>query len=246
MTLGQDIYQLIHNMIDTTVYSSAAGPDVDNYAKIIYQDPGLIAAIDNAIEKMQVTGIGGKESAIGGDGEFENALAELVNDDFNAIADDAMSDQEYSKFAENRAKSKPFLDPIGESQAVGLAKSGLGAAQRPFSLGVSAISMMPHAALLLLAVSLAPLIISELKRPGSTLDVRWRRIMQDEYNALMARQDQWNAQIGVRQVYVVSHDQFLIGNGAAMSESNLRRVRESDQRIADRIEFTDHAREFFK
>ena len=110
----------------------------------------------------------------------------------------------------------------------------------------SLISSMPHAALVLLAIALAPLIVDQLKSPGSMLDVRWRRIMQEEFIALMGRQDQWNAQIGVRQVYVASHDQFLVGNGAAMSESNLRRVRESDDRIADRLEFTDHAKEFFK
>ena len=247
MTLGQDIYQMVHDMIDTTVYSSAAGPNVDNYAKVIYQDPGLITAIDESLKQMGYAGDPGesKPQAIGGDGDFENALADLINEDFNDLADDAMSDKEYAKFAENRAKQKPFLEPVGEAQAVSLARSGIKAAQNPISLGVSAISMIPHAALVLLAISLAPLIIDQLKSPGSMLDVRWRRIMQEEYNALMSRQDQWNAQIGVRQVYVASHDQFLIGNGAALSESNLRRVRESDQRIADRLEFTDHAVEFF-
>ncbi len=246
MTVGEDIYQLIHDTINTTVYSSAAGPDVDNEAKIIYQDPGLINAIDEAINKMEVKGIGGKEAATGGGGEFEYALAELINDDFNAIAEDAMTDQEYSIFAESKAKLKPMLAPISEAQGVSLAKSGIRAATNPASLAISAISALPHAALVLLAISLAPMIIDQLKSPGSMLDVRWKRIMADEYNALMSRQDQWNAQIGLRQVYVTSHDQFLIGNGAALSESNLRRVRESDQRIADRIEFVDHAKEFFR
>jgi len=250
MTLGQDIFQMVYDMIDTTVYSSAAGPEVDNRAKIIYQDPGLITAIDEALKQLQSTGELGPgvsgEAATGGGGEFENALAEMVNNDWMGAAELSMTDEEYSAWMESDAKKEPFLGKPNEAQAVGMVKSGVSGAMNPVSLGVSAISLIPHAALVLLAISLAPLIIDQLKSPGSMLDVRWRRVMQEEFNALMSRQEQWNAQIGVRQVYVASHDQFLIGNGAALSESNLRRVRESDQRIADRLEFTDHAKEFFK
>lgn len=75
-------------------------------------------------------------------------------------------------------------------------------------------------------------------------DVRFRRIMTDEFNAFMERQEQWNAQIGLRNVYVQSHSGFLIQNGAAQTESTLRQVRESVQRVAP-MDFTDHAKELF-
>jgi hypothetical protein len=235
-------------MIDTTIYSSAAGPDVDNWAKLIYQDPGLISAIDDTVNRLdsETTLTGGDERTIGGGGDFENALAEMVNSDWMGSAENSMSDEEYLSWMENSSKKEPMLDSIGEAQASSLTKTTISVARNPMTIVAPLMGMLPHAALILLAASLAPLIIDEMKKPGSMLDVRWRRIMQEEFNAIMGRQDQWNAQIGVRQVYVASHDQFLIGNGAAMSESNLRRVRESDDRIADRIEFTDHALEFFR
>ncbi len=241
MTLGDVVSQMVTDMINTTVYSSAAGPDVDNYAKIIYQDPGLIAAIDAAFEKLSIP-IEGDEKTTGGGGEFENALAEMIDGDWLGPAEDSMSDEEYASYMANDAKKTPILS---EAQGAGLVKSALSVAKTPMSVVAPLMGILPHAALVLLALSLAPMIVDELKKPGSMLDVRWRRIMGNEFNALMERQAQWNAQMGIRQVYAVSHDQFLIGNGAALSESNLRQVRESDQRIAERISFTDHAKEFF-
>ena len=245
MTLGDVVSQLVTDMINTTVYSSAAGPDVDNRAKIIYQDPGLIAAIDTEFEKISMP-VEGEEKAVGGDGEFENALAEMIDSDWLGAAEDSMSDDEYASYMTNDAKKTPILEPISEAQGAGLTKSALAVAKSPMSVIAPLMGILPHAALVLLALSLAPMIVDELKKPGSMLDVRWRRIMGNEFNALMERQAQWNAQIGIRQVYAVAHDQFLIGNGAAFSESNLRQVRESDQRIAERIDFTDHAKEFFR
>lgn len=241
MTLGDAVYQLVHDMIDTTIYSSAAGPDVDNYAKVIYQDPGLAQLIDVELQKLIPPT---NQKATGGNGEFEDSLANEINDANNDEAELAMTDEEYANFMGNKTKDTVGL--LGESQATSIVKQGVGIAKNPLMAIAPMISMMPHAALVLLAISLAPLIIDQLKSPGSALDIRWRRIMFEEFNAFMSRQDQWNAQIGLRQVYVQSSDGFMIGNGAAFSESNLRRVRESDQRIADRLEFTDHAKEFFK
>lgn len=247
MTLGEQVYDLVYQMINETVYSSAAGPNVNNYAKIIYQDPGLISAIDTEFEKAGVVGVAESVAeATGGSGEFENALAEMVDNDWMGAAEDQMSDKEYASWMESETKKTPKMGLNIEENSASLISAGLSGAKNPVGLGMSAVAMIPHAALVMLAIAITPLIIDQLKSPGSMLDIRWRRIMELEFNALMSRQDQWNAQIGVRQVYVASHDQFLIGNGAALSESNLRRVRESDQRIADRLEFTDHALELFR
>lgn len=241
MTLGEAVYQMIHDMINTTVYSSAAGPDVDNYAKLIYQDPGLIQIIDTEIQRVTPDP---NQEATGGDGEYEDILADEINNSFNDEAELAMSDKEYENFMSQKIPS--YFEQVSEKGGAGLVKNALSGAQSPMAMVAPLMGILPRAALVLLAISLAPLIISEFKKPGSTLDVRWRRIMELEFNAMMSRQDQWNAQIGIRQVYVQSFDGFLVGNGAAFTESNLRQVRESDQRIADRLDFTDHAKEFFR
>ena len=121
------------------------------------------------------------------------------------------------------------------------------AAQNPLGSIGTISRFIPHAALVMLAIALAPLIVKELKKPGSALDIRWKRIMQDEFNAFLSRQDQWDTKLGLRIVRVQSKAGFLVTNGSAMTESGLKQVREGGtdgDRLA-LIEMADHSRELF-
>jgi hypothetical protein len=229
-------------MIFTTQYSSAAGPDVRNIALELDPDPGLISAVDNAIKNLKVA-TGQKNKKEGGDAEYESMLAGLINDDFWNEAESAMTAEELEDYEKSQNKRNIDFGKI-ESEGINQAGQAIAFAKNPMSIVAPLMGMLPHTALIALAVSLIPLIIDELKKPGSMYDVRFRRIMTDEFNAFMERQEQWNAQIGLRNVYVQSHSGFLIQNGAAQTESTLRQVRESVQRVAP-MDFTDHAKELF-
>jgi len=79
------------------------------------------------------------------------------------------------------------------------------------------------------------------------LDIRFRRMMADEFNAFLERQDQWDTMLGLRQTIVQSKAGFLMESGAAMTETNLRQRREGGvdgNRIA-LIDMTDHSKELF-
>lgn len=137
---------------------------------------------------------------------------------------------------------------LTESGAANMTRKGLNIAQHPEAMVGMGISYLPHAALVALAIALVPLIIKELKKPGSALDIRFRRIMIDEFNAFLGRQDQWDTKLGLREVRVQSSAGFLIMNGSAMTENNLRQVREGGtdgDRLA-LIGMTDHAKELFR
>lgn len=58
------------------------------------------------------------------------------------------------------------------------------------------------------------------------MDVRWKRMMQDEFNAFLDRQDQMNTFLGYRQVIVQSRAGFLAHSSGAGTYDTVRDLRE--------------------
>jgi hypothetical protein len=237
-TVGEAVRKMIEDAMYGALLDSPRFSDYKIY-QVSVPSTGVEEAIDKAVANA-VKGAGGKSKTEGGDGEFENILANIINDDNNAYSDAELTEDELANLGDNT----PSLMP-SEEGAVGAVKGTIGLAQNPMSIVAPLMGMLPHAALIALAISLVPLMIDELKKPGSMMDVRFKRLMTDEFNAFLDRQSQWEAQIGLRNVYVQSHNGFLMANGAAHSESNLRRVRENIDRTAQ-IDFVDHAKELFR
>lgn len=110
-------------------------------------------------------------------------------------------------------------------------------------MAMGGLAFLPHAAIVAVAVAMAPIIMEELTRPGGVLDIRFRRYLEDEYNAGLDRQTQRNTQIGLRQVIIQSRAGFIQANGVA-NENTLRTLKEggfNGQRVID-IDFISHAR----
>lgn len=141
----------------------------------------------------------------------------------------------------------PEDDTLNQSAVAGAVSRGYSSSRNPLGVGSTLLGMLPHTALVALAIQLTPLIIDQLKSPGNYLDVRWKRIMMDEFNAMLERQDQWDTMIGLRQTIVQSKAGFLMESGAAMTENNLRQRREGgvDGNRLALIDFTDHSKEMF-
>lgn len=119
--------------------------------------------------------------------------------------------------------------PIGslDSQAASTISKGIGIAQNPAGIATELTSKIPHTALVLLAVSLTPMIIDELTRPGGIMDIRFRRKIENEWNGFLDRQTQKNTQIGLRSMIVQSSSGFTQINGAG--SANAQRIAKNTQ-----------------
>lgn len=113
-----------------------------------------------------------------------------------------------------------------ESGAIGAVRTGTGVAQNPASSIGLLLRFIPHVALVTLVLSMIPIIIKELKRPGSIMDVRWKRMMTEEFNAFLDRQDQMNTFLGYRQVIVQSRAGFIANSSGAGTYDTVRDKRE--------------------
>ena len=148
--------------------------------------------------------------------------------------------EEVSKVSVTKKKKKGF----GEQQAVSLASKALRGAQNPAtSLVEMGLRYLPHAALIAFAISLAPFIFDILIAPGGLFDVRFKRIVDDEINAFLARQTQKDTEFGYRQVIIQSKLGFTAPNGVN-NYNTVRGIREGglNQERLDRFGMVDHTK----
>ncbi len=176
-------------------------------------------------------------------------FADVIRQEVQRIMDE-------NKQTENVEKSQKDIGTDTEQQGTGkeaklksTVLKGIGMAQNPMGAitGVLSKVPIPHVALVALAMSLIPLIISVLTKDGSALDLRWKRLMQKEENSFLDRQTQRNTQIGLRQVIVQSRAGFIQTNGAGGSEDNIRQIREGgvDGNRLARTGLVDHSKGLF-
>lgn len=171
---------------------------------------------------------------------------QILTNEIQHIVDDSVKNLNGSGGVDDPIAKGLFGKGLSEGEAIGMARKTLSIVQNPASLVATGLQFLPHAALVALALSLIPIILDQLTRAGGPLDLRWKRIMQNEFNAFLDRQTQHNTQIGLRQVIVQSKAGFLSMNGAA-NENTLRQIREggiNKDRLAN-IDVKDHARGLF-
>jgi len=118
--------------------------------------------------------------------------------------------------------------------------------KNPGSLVAKGLKFLPHAAAVLFAIQISKYVFAEITKAGGSMDLRWRRQMDDEFNAFLDRQTQRNTQIGNRQVVIQSAAGFIQMNGAA-NENTLRQIRDGgvDGTRLARVDLTDHAKGLF-
>lgn len=169
---------------------------------------------------------------------IREAVANIVNDPDSAenLAEDLLNAEEKT------GKKKGNL----ESQTVSGIRKGLGVAQNPANIVSIGLPLLPHAVLVTFAIMLAPLIFTVLTKPGGPLDLRWRRIIDDEINAFLSRQTQRDTEMGVRQVIIQSKTGFTAVNGFN-NYNTVKGIREGgvNQEQLSRIGKVDHSKGVF-
>jgi len=133
------------------------------------------------------------------------------------------------------------------SQGVGVARSALSKFQNPEGLVAEGLQFLPHAAVVSFALVLIPIIINELTKPGGPFDLRWKRQMEKEFNALMDRQTAYDLNIGERGLIVQTRQGFINNLGRAGNANTLRQIREGgvNRLHLNEIDYTDHAQGLF-
>jgi len=182
--------------------------------------------IENALMTMHISSAGGDSPKINyvRDVDLNPAdFDQIIRDEVERIINERM---EETKTKETGIEKEAGTSGGIESGAVGAVRQGVGLAQNPATGIGMLLRFIPHVALITLALSLIPIIIKELKRPGSMMDVRWKRMMQDEFNAFLDRQDQMNTFLGYRQVIVQSRAGFLAHSSGAGTYDTVRDLRE--------------------
>ncbi len=152
------------------------------------------------------------------------------------------------QMAEFREDPKKQSSPEGSStpELQGPALEAFQAIKNPGGLVAKGLKVLPHAAAVLFAIQISKYVFEEITKAGGAMDLRWRRQMENEFNAFLDRQTQRNTQIGTRQVVIQSAAGFIQMNGAA-NENTLRQIRNGGvdgTRIA-RVGFVDHAMGLF-
>ncbi len=186
----------------------------------------------NTVKDVRASGLGS---------DFDYALQEAITE---TVAEIAKVNPDL--FGGGTAKTdKKITDKKGtkERQAARLVRQGVSIADNPAILVAEGIRYLPHATLVLLAVSLAPLIFDILTKPGGPLDLRFKRIIDDEINGFLSRQTQKDTEFGVRQVIIQSKTGFTATNGVN-NYNTVRGIREGgiNKDLFDRIGRIEHTK----
>lgn len=218
----------IHSIIQQMILSSMRG------AKITSANPSHT----NTVKEIDVGGI-----EIGSDEEFKEAIIELIGDVIteSESAQDLAQDLLYSEEKDSKKKGTK------EATASAVTKKVIGKAKNPASMIGDLLTMLPHAKLVLLAVALAPIIFTIMTQPGGPLDLRFKRIIEDEFNAFLSRQTQKDTEFGIRQVIIQSKIGFTATNGKN-NYNTVRGIREGgiDKERLDKVGMVDHTRGVFE
>jgi hypothetical protein len=139
-----------------------------------------------------------------------------------------------SKESKEKSKEKQVSGKVGEVISI---------ANNPVALVGKALPLLPHAALVALALAMAPLIVDILTKPGGPLDVRFKRILEDEFNSFLSRQTQKDTSMGTRQVIVQSKVGFTAENGVN-NYNTQKGIREGGTNLEreSRINMKDHSK----
>ncbi len=220
-SLQSIIYQMVLSMLREAQFTSANPTHINKFK-------GLTS---------------GPASDIGTDEEFAQAFAEIVRKE---LADLGLEESEEDLSQDLLDFEQKKTGGISESQKVGLASKGLSTAQNPVNIVSQGLAFLPHAVLISFAISLAPFIFQQLTRPGGPLDLRWKRMIDEEVNAFLSRQTQKDTELGFRQVIIQSKIGFTASNGVN-NYNSIRGLREGgiDKERLDRIGMIDHSKGLF-
>lgn len=216
MTVGDILMQEVISLLKNDTIISSASQNKTNRV-IDIQYGGLNSSFDQALEALIIDLIG-KHGATSGSTAVGSSSSSAVS------------------------KNKKGL----ESKIISTAQKSASVVQNPAVLVEMGLRLLPHAAVILFALKIIPLIFQELTKAGGPYDLRFKRIIDDEINAFLSRQTQKDTEMGVRPVIIQSKTGFTATNGVN-NYNTVRGIREGgiNKERLDRIGMVDHSKGVF-
>jgi len=219
--------------------------------------PTGAADIESVIKQMLESYLKGLQiSSSGGDSPKTNTVTSLPEiSGFADVFDNAIRSSVLRHMEDNgllggvpgeNVSSLSATAPPDTTSLLGTARSTVSASANPASIVSQGLSLLPHAALVSFAVSLIPILIEELTRPGGAFDLRFKRIIENEYNALQNRQTQFDIAIGERGTIFQARAGFLNTQGQSSNTNSLKLIREGgiNKNFLTETDYVDHSKGF--
>ena len=192
----------------------------------------FIQLLTQAILQSQITSAGGDSPKINrvlymdiNAADFESVIEAEIRALIDAHIDDmqATGGLPGAGAGGGGARQQREGEGFSEAEAVGFGRQAVSTLRDPTTLVSEGLSNLPHAIAISFALSLIPIIINELTKPGGPWDLRFKRMVEKEFNGLMDRQTQYDIRIGERSIIVQSRAGFINANGAASNTTPQRR-----------------------
>ena len=205
--------------------------------------------IEQTLSTAEITSAGGDSPKINTIRSFD-----IPSTDFSDLLDQAIRTavirhMEEGGMLEGVGVGEDKEDPAGltASQATRLGGSAMSFLQNPESLVSAGITKLPQAVLITFAISMIPIIINDLTKPGGPFDLRFKRIMEKEFNSLMDRQSAYDYSIGERGLIIQSRAGSLNRNTGGVNANTLRILREGgiDKNKMLSLDYEDRSKGLF-
>lgn len=201
--------------------------------------------IEQYLTGLQITSAGGDSPKI-------NEVAYLPEvSGFGDVIDAAIRDAIIQHMEENTG-SGPAVPKdeagLSEGQALSLGRGALSKLQSPQSIVMEGLQYLPQATIIGFAVSLLPTIINELTRPGGPFDLRFKRAVEEEYNAIEERKYIYDIGVGQKGLRFQLQAGFMShGQSGALSTNTQRLIRDGgiDRSLQGQIGYIDYAEGLF-
>lgn len=188
--------------------------------------------------------------------DYKIEAVDITTADFADIIDEAiqvsvirhMEDQGIIAGGGTAGDILPSEGGLTESQAVSLGRGAVSRLQNPQQLVSEGLQFLPHATLVGFVITLMPIIINELTKPGGPFDLRFKRRVAEEFNALQDRQTIYDLRIGRRGLIIQAGGGFINrGQNGATSTNTLRMIRDGgiNKEYLNQIDYQDHAQGLF-
>lgn len=205
--------------------------------------------IQQALQGLITTSAGGdspKTNTVVDIGEI-TGFEEILDNAITSIVLRNMEDREITAGGQgNDISTGGNAGSPGVGSLLGGAKQTAALANNPVGLVSAGLALLPHAVLVSFVVSMIPLIINELTKPGGVFDLRFKRLVEKEFNALQSRQTSYDIAIGERGTIFQNRAGFLNKQGASSNTNSLKIIREGgiNKNFLTETDYVDHSMGF--
>ncbi|MDH3833827.1 MAG: hypothetical protein OES34_06665 [Nitrosopumilus sp.] len=214
------------------------------------------AEVESVLRQIVESYLNGMEvSSSGGDSPKTNRVTFLPEvSGFGSIIDAAIQSAVIEHMEDNgggdsQAAALPRDEQAaGTGAALSIGRGALSRFNNPASIVQEGLQFLPQAAIVAFAISIIPTIINELIRPGGPFDLRFKRRVEEEYNAIEERKYLYDINVGQKGLRFQTTAGFLSHNqSGALSANTQRMIRDGgiNKNLQTQLDYIDYSEGLF-